>query len=138
MQFPLDNRQNKNFEMSVWAKFTKISSHENFYLYNIQTFVSAFVIFLGSLASGADPATGMGGPKLLTDDGGSRGLAPWRELQGGSAPLRREILHFWTQFARFGAYFLPTFYWKSLDLFPIKVFFLKNYGIGLNEMKMGH
>ena len=47
--------------------------------------------------------------------------------------MRREILNFWTQFARFGAYFLPTSYWKSLDLFPIKMFFffLLNYGIGL-------
>ena len=43
------------------------------------------------------------GAKLLTDNGGSRGLAPWRGpggqsplagLQGGSAPLRREILNF--------------------------------------------
>ena len=82
--------------------------------------------------AGADPAAGKGGPKLLINDGCSRGLAPWRGLQGGRAPLRREILNFWTQFARFGAYFLPTSYWKSLDLFPIKVFFfLLNYGIGL-------
>ena len=39
-----------------------------------------------------------------------------------------EILHFWTQFVRFGAYFLPTLYGKPLYLFPIKmlsiVFFL--------------
>ena len=86
--------------------------------------------------AGADPAAGKGGPKLWTNNGGSRGLAPWppwRGLQGGRAPLRREILNFWTQFARFGAYFLPTSYWKSLDLFPIKVFFFffLNYGIGL-------
>ena len=66
---------------------------------------------------------GRGGAKLLTNDGGSRGLAPWRGSQGGRAPLRREILNFWTQFAQFSAYFLPTSYWKSLDLFPIKVFF---------------
>ena len=39
-----------------------------------------------------------------------------------------EILHFWAQFARFGAYFLPTLYWKSLDLFPIKMLFFFNYG----------
>ena len=33
LQLPLDNR-----EMSVWAKFAKISSRENFYLYStIQT-----------------------------------------------------------------------------------------------------
>ena len=32
---------------------------------------------------------------------GPGGRAPWWGLQGGSAPLRREILHFWTQFARF-------------------------------------
>ena len=79
--------------------------------------------------AGADPAAGKGGAKLLTNDGGSRGLAPWRGpggrapwwgLQEGRAPLRRD---FWTQFAWFGAYFLPTSYWKSLDLFPIKVFF---------------
>ena len=64
--------------------------------------------------------------------GGPGGRAPWRGLQGGRAPLRREILNFWTQFAQFGAYFLPTSYWKSLDLFPIKVFFFfLNYGIGL-------
>ena len=44
--------------------------------------------------SGADPAAEKGGPKLLTNDGGSRGLAPWRGLQGGRAPLRREILNF--------------------------------------------
>ena len=72
-----------------------------------------------------------GGAKLLTNDGGSRGLAPWRGLQGGRAPLRREILNFWTQFAQFSAYFLPTSYWKSLDLFPIKVVFFLNYAIGL-------
>ena len=93
--------------------------------------------------AGADPAAGKGGPKLLTNDGGSRGLAPWwgsrgqsplGGLQGGRAPLRREILNFWTQFMRFGAYFLPTSYWKFLDLFPIKVvffLFFLNYGIGL-------
>ena len=66
--------------------------------------------------------------------GGPGGRAPWRGLQGGRAPLRREILNFWTQFMRFGAYFLPTSYWKSLELFPIKVvffFFFFNYGIGL-------
>ena len=34
--------------------------------------------------SGADPAAGKGGPKLLSNDGGSR----------GRAPLRREILNF--------------------------------------------
>ena len=53
-------------------------------------------------------------------------------VQGRIQP-RREILNFWTQFARFGAYFLPTSYWKSLDLFPMKVFFFffLNYGIGL-------
>ena len=92
-------------------------------------------VYLSIRPPGADPAAGKGGPKLLINDGGSRGLAPWRGLQGGRAPLRREILNFWTQFARFGAYFLPTSYWKSLDLFAIKVFFffffLLNYGIGL-------
>ena len=66
---------------------------------------------------------------------GVQGAEPPGGLQGGRAPLRREILNFWTQFTRFGANFLPTSYWKSLDLFPIKVvfcccFFL-NYGIGL-------
>ena len=44
-----------------------------------------------------------GEPKLLTEDWGSRVLASWRGLQGG-----REILHFWTQFARLGAYFLSN------------------------------
>ena len=75
-----------------------------------------------------------GVPRGWPPGGGPGGRAPWRGLQGGRAPLRREILNFWTQFVRFGAYFLPTSYWKSLDLFPIKViffFFLLNYGIGL-------
>ena len=67
------------------------------------------------------PMTGV--PGGWPPGGGPGGRAPWRGLQGGRAPLRREILNFWTQFARFGAYFLPTSYWKSLDLFPIKVFF---------------
>ena len=67
------------------------------------------------------PMTGV--PGGWPPDGGPGGRAPWRGLQGGRAPLRREILNFWTQFARFGAYFLPTSYWKSLDLFPIKVVF---------------
>ena len=35
MQFPLENRENKTREMSVWAKFAKISSSENFYFYSI-------------------------------------------------------------------------------------------------------
>ena len=51
--------------------------------------------------AGADPACGKG-PKFLTENGVSRGLATWRGpggrapwgLQGGSAPLRREILNF--------------------------------------------
>ena len=63
--------------------------------------------------------------------GGPGGRAPCRGLQGGRAPLRREILNFWTQFAQFSAYFLPSSYWKSLDLFPIKVLFFLNYAIGL-------
>ena len=70
--------------------------------------------------------------------GSPGGRSPWLGLQGGSTPLCREILNFWTQFAWFGAYFLPTLYWKSLYLFPIKVlfffnFFFLNYGIGLYE-----
>ena len=32
MQFPLENRENKNLR-NVWAKFVKISSHKNFYLH---------------------------------------------------------------------------------------------------------
>ena len=72
---------------------------------------------------GADPAAGKGGPICWPMMGVPGGRALWRGLQGGSAPLHREILNFWTQFARFGAYFLPTLYWKSLDLFPVKVFF---------------
>ena len=73
-----------------------------------------------------------GGGKLLTEHGGPRGWLPggvlgdeasWQGLQGGSAPLPREILHFWAQFARFGAYFLRTWSWKPLDLFPIKMLF---------------
>ena len=78
------------------------------------------------------PMTGV--PGGWPPGGGPGGRAPWRGLQGGRAPLRRKILNFWTQFARFGAYFLPTSYWKSLDLFSIKVFFFfffLNYGIGL-------
>ena len=80
------------------------------------------------------PMTGV--PGGWPPGGGPGGRAPWRGLQGCRAPLRREILNFWTQFARFGAYFLPTSYWKSLDLFPIKVFFcfcffLFNYEIGV-------
>ena len=71
----------------------------------------------------------------LERGGGGQIVNQWwgfQGLQGGSTPLRREILNFWTQFARFGAYYLSTSYWKSLDLFPIKVFFfLLNYGIGL-------
>ena len=35
LQLPLDNRENKN-SWNVWAKFAKISSCENFYLYSIQ------------------------------------------------------------------------------------------------------
>ena len=35
LQLPLENRENKNSRMSVWAKFAKISSRENFYLYSI-------------------------------------------------------------------------------------------------------
>ena len=35
LQLPLDSRENKTREMSVWAKFAKISSRENFYLYSI-------------------------------------------------------------------------------------------------------
>ena len=73
-----------------------------------------------------DPAAGKG-PKLSTDHGGPGDRAPLRGLQGSSAPLRREILHFWAQFARFGAYLLPTLHWKSLDIFPIKMLFFFNY-----------
>ena len=79
--------------------------------------------------AGADPAAGKGG--------GGPNCWPMTGVPGGRAPLRREILNFWTQVARFGAYFSPTSYWKSLDLFPIKAFFFffffffLNYGIGL-------
>ena len=94
------------------------------------------------IGTGADPAAEKGGPNCWPitgvpggwpPGGGAGARAPWWGLQGGRSPLRREILNFWTQFARFGAYFLPTSYWKSLDLFPIKVifFFFLNYGIGL-------
>ena len=77
---------------------------------SINQIVSVIVVW----QSGADPAAGKGGPKLLTNDGGSRGLAPWRGLC---------ILH------------VAAMRNKSLDLFPIKVFFFFffffNYGIGL-------
>ena len=79
-----------------------------------------------------------GGSNCWPMRGVSGGWPPGRG-PGGRAPLHREILNFWTQFARFGAYFLPTSYWKSVDLFPIKVFFFFffffffNYGIGLYE-----
>ena len=89
---------------------------------------------LTSVCAGADPASGKGGPNCWPITGVPWGWPPGGG-PGGRAPLRREILNFWTQFARFGAYFLPTSYWKSLDLFPIKVFFFffffLNYGIGL-------
>ena len=56
------------------------------------------------------------GAKLLTDHGVQE------------VPLHREILHIWAQLVRFGAYFLPALYWKSLKLFPIKMLFFFNYG----------
>ena len=93
---------------------TKIPSAHNSLIYT--------VVFSSPYQGRIQPLE-RGGPKLLTNDGGYRGLASWRGLQGGRAPLRWEILNFWTQFARFVAYFLPTSYWKSHDLFPIKVFF---------------
>ena len=39
---------------------------------------------LTSVCAGADPASGKGGPKLLTNNGGSMGLAPWRGSRGQS------------------------------------------------------
>ena len=68
------------------------------------------------------------GPKLLTEHGGPGDRALGVGLQGCSAPLPREILHFWAQFVQFGAYFLPTLYWKYLDLFPMKILYFFNYG----------
>ena len=41
LQLPLDNCKNKN-SRNVWAKFAKISSGENFYLYSICFFILAF------------------------------------------------------------------------------------------------
>ena len=41
-------------------------------------------------------------------------------VPGVSTVLSREILYFKTQFAQFGAYFLPPLYWKSIYSFPIK------------------
>ena len=76
------------------------------------------------LKSGADPAAGKGGGPTCWPITGVPGGWPPGGGPGGRAPLHREILNFWTQFARFGAYFLPTSYWKYLDLFPIKVFFV--------------
>ena len=49
-------------------------------------------------------------------------------MTGEDCPLRRETLHLCAQFARFGAYFLPTFYWKSHYLLPIKILLFFNYG----------
>ena len=50
-------------------------------MWGSQTF---FIKIRGHYA-GADPAAGKGGgPKLLTNDGGSRGLAPWRGSRGQS------------------------------------------------------
>ena len=42
---------------------------------------------------GADPAAGKGGGQIINQTLGSRGLAPWQGLQGGSASLHREMLH---------------------------------------------
>ena len=80
--------------------------------------------------------------KVREKNGGPGGSAPWRGLQGGRAPLPREILHFWTQFVRFGAYFLPTLYHvilkTSLSIsnknFKYRFFFFYH----VKPMKMGH
>ena len=69
------------------------------------------------------------GAKLLTT--GVQGVGPLASVKGAEPPcstsLPRELLHFWTQLAQFGAYFLPTLCWKSLDLFPIKMLLFFNY-----------
>ena len=67
------------------------------------------------------------------------GLLPWggckvSDKNGGPG----EILHFWTQFMRFGAYFLPTLYWKPLYLFPIKNVKYHCYYYGKPMKIMGH
>ena len=61
----------------------------------------------------------MGGGGQMVDRG--RGFQGADEPPGGGCEGAepREILNFWTQFARFGDFL----YWKSLDLFPIKVFY---------------
>ena len=58
---------------------------------------------LTSVCAGADPASGKGGPNCWPITGVPWGWPPGGG-PGGRAPMRREILNFWTQFARFGAY----------------------------------
>ena len=87
--------------------------------FSISTHDEAYLLVLVSwwtfgvrLARGGSRRWKGGGPKCWPmtgvpggwpPGGGPGGRAPWWGLQGGRAPLRREILDFWTQFARFGA-----------------------------------
>ena len=73
--------------------------------------------------AGADPAAGKGGAKLLSNDGGSRGLAPWRGLQGAEPPC---VGKFWISELN-SCDLVHTFCQHHIE----NLLFFFNYGIGL-------
>ena len=92
----------------------------NFFYYDKPVKTGHFIYPLDPFQVSHSPLTKVGFDK----SGGRGGRGSLWGLQGGRAPLHRKILHFWAQFAWFGAYFFTHIKRKSLHLF---IFFYVEY-----------